>query len=317
MDTQHPSAPARAESRTAGNGHPTSGVIHENIRLTSRFTVIGNDLAQHRGLSFTAIGISVHIQSLPAGSLVDIRTLAAQSDDEGRDRIAAALDQLETHGFLRRERHRLPGGRIATRTVSCNRPGHRRAAAAPAATEPDHPAREQHPPKPSEPSKSPEPSKPPQPSKPPKPLAVPHPASASPALLQQATDLLTTLHRREPVLLLSAEDTARLAPGVATWLEREATPTAVRLALTSNLPQPLRRPAALLAHRLTALLPPPPPIPAPSTAPPVRHPLRNCDTCDHAYRGPEPGECPACKAAGQVPDSPGAAAPRPAASTER
>ncbi|MEU6815623.1 hypothetical protein [Streptomyces sp. NPDC046860] len=86
-----------------------------------------------------------------------------------------------------------------------------------------------------------------------------------------------------------------LAPGAAAWLERDLTPTAVREALTANLPrEPLTRPAAILAHRLTAQLPPPPPFRAPTPPPTTRHPLRNCDTCDHAYRSPNPDHCPTC-----------------------
>ncbi|MBO1335005.1 helix-turn-helix domain-containing protein [Streptomyces sp. VRA16 Mangrove soil] len=301
MDTQHPSAPACAEfpvarsvaGNVAGNGHPTSGVVHENVRIPTRFTVVSNDLAQHRELSATAIGISVHIQSLPAGTPVDIRSLTARFQ-EGRDRISTALNQLEAHGYLRRERHRLPNGRMATRTVSCNRPG---AAKAPDRV-PGTPAAPEPGPAPAQQSSAA--PRPPREKRRPRPLHVPHPSHPSPTLLQQATDLLATLHRREPALLLSAEDTARLAPGVAAWLEREATPTAVRHALTGNLPEPVRHPAALLAHRLTALLPPPPPFRPPALPDPTRYPLHNCDTCDHAYRGPEPGACPSCAAAGSV-----------------
>ncbi|MDW4907413.1 hypothetical protein RB628_19155, partial [Streptomyces sp. ADMS] len=130
-----------------------------------------------------------------------------------------------------------------------------------------------------------------------KPLpAVPQPAYKGQGLLQAATDLLAGLRRHDPDLLLSACDTAHLAPGVATWLERDTSPTAVRHALTSNLPpEGMRRPAALLAHRLTALLPPPAPYRAPAGPSPVRHPLQNCDGCERAFRGPEPGRCGECR----------------------
>ena len=46
-----------------------------------RFTVVGNHLAQHRELTLTAIGLAVHIQSLPEGARVDIKTLAAHFPD--------------------------------------------------------------------------------------------------------------------------------------------------------------------------------------------------------------------------------------------
>ncbi|MEU2880653.1 helix-turn-helix domain-containing protein, partial [Streptomyces sp. NPDC007070] len=58
---------------------------------------------------------------------------------------------------------------------------------------------------------------------------------------------------------------------------------------------PSRRPAALLAHRLTAQLPPPPPFRAPAAPPPVRHPLQTCESCDRAFRSPHPGHCRDCR----------------------
>ncbi|MFG2371072.1 helix-turn-helix domain-containing protein [Streptomyces sp. NPDC048504] len=282
MDTYDISAPPRAQSRHTANPHANhpnrrpnghGGLTHDNARHTTRFTVIGNHLAQHPELSALAIGLGVHIQSLPADSRVDIKTLAARFP-EGRDRIAAALRELETHGYLRRERHRIPDGRIVTRTISCNQPGSGR-------RDPHAPATPKKPKK-----HTPRKALPP----------VPRPAYPSPALIQQATDLLTGLRRHDPRLLLSACDTAHLAPGVAAWLERDVAPTAVRHALTADLPpDPLRRPAALLAHRLSAQLPPPPPFRAPAPPPAVRHPLQNCEGCDRAFRSPIPGHCHDCR----------------------
>lgn len=268
MDNQNPSA------RT----HAPGGIVHENTRHHTRFTVVGNHLAQHRDLSGLAIGLAVYIQSLPAGARADVRTLAARFP-EGTTRIAAALRELEAHGYLRRERLRTPDGRVRTRTVSCNQPG------AAAQTQ-------QHTPGPTRPSK-----------KSPRPLAVPHPEhTPGPALLRTATDLLAALHRTDARLTLSAHDVERLAPGVVAWLERDLIPSAVRHALTRDLPenQPIHRPAALIAHRLSRELPPRstgfrrPPSGEPEV-PPVRHPLRNCDVCDLAYRGPEPNRCPGCR----------------------
>ncbi|MGW0333818.1 helix-turn-helix domain-containing protein [Streptomyces sp. NPDC003011] len=281
MDTHDTSVPPHARSRDAGKNHthrytpPGSGLTHDNTRHTTRFTVIGNHLAQHPELSGLAIGLGVHIQSLPAGARVDIKTLTARFP-EGSTRIAAALRELETHGYLRRERRRVPGGRIVTRTISCNQPGSRRTddetAVRPARPTPRKPA-------------------------PRKPLpAVPRPAHPAPALLQAATDLLADLRRQAPDLLLSACDTAHLAPGVAAWLERDVSPTAVRQALTTDLPpEGLRRPAAFLAHRLSAQLPPPPPFRAPPASPAVRLPLQTCDGCDRAFRSSEPGHCRDCR----------------------
>ncbi|MDO0913940.1 helix-turn-helix domain-containing protein [Streptomyces sp. DT2A-34] len=282
MDTQNPSAPTRAQSRIAGKNHPhretpAGGLIHDNARHTTRFTVIGNHLAQHPELSALAIGLAVYIQSLPTGARTDIKTLAARFP-EGSTRIAAALRELEAHGYLRRERRRTPNGRIVTRTISCNQPGRHQ----------DHPA----------------PPRKKRPQSPRKPLpAVPQPAYPAPTLLQTATDLLADLRRHDdPRLLLSQHDTAHLAPGVAAWLERDVTPTAVRHALTTDLPPgPLCRPAALLAHRLTTQLPPPPPFRAPAPPPPVRHPFQTCEGCDRAFRSPLPGRCRDCRIHDPVP----------------
>ncbi|WP_225834048.1 helix-turn-helix domain-containing protein [Streptomyces sp. NK08204] len=280
MDNQNPSASSPAQSRVAANNHPnrrsaTGGLIHENTRHTTRFTVIGNDLAQHRTLSGLAIGIGVHIQSLPAGARVDIKTLAGRFP-EGAVRVARALRELEAEGYLRRERERLPDGRIVTRTISCNQPGRRRD--------------ECHAPKPPAPRKKQAPRK----ALP----AVPRPACTSPELLRLAIDLLAALRQDDPRLLLSESDTAHLAPGVAAWLERDVSPTAVRRALTANLPpEPLCRPAAVLAHRLTVQLPPPPPFRAPAPEPTVRDPLQNCEGCDRAFRSATPGHCRDCRPA--------------------
>ncbi|MFI0965188.1 helix-turn-helix domain-containing protein [Streptomyces sp. NPDC021080] len=282
MDTENPSAPARPQSRIPGKNHPRrrphSGVVHDNVRHTSNFTVVGNHLAQHPELSGLAIGLGLYIQSLPTGAPVDIKTLAARFP-EGATRVAAALRELEAHGYLRRTRERTPDGRIVTRTVSCNGPGRRSAPTATTAPEP--------------PARRPAPADRPRRKALP---AVPQPSNPSPVLLRTAVDLLAGLRREDPRLLLSTTDTEHLAPGVAAWLERDLTPTAVRHALTSTLPdEPLHRPAALLAHRLTAQLPPPPPFRAPAPPPALRHPLRNCDGCDRGIRAAEPGLCRDCR----------------------
>ncbi|MEV7425978.1 helix-turn-helix domain-containing protein [Streptomyces sp. NPDC091212] len=298
---------ARAAS-AASAVHP-AGVEHDNSRHTARFTVIGNHLAQHHELSLVALGLGLHIQSLPTGARVDIKTLACRFP-EGATRIAAGLRELEAHGYLRRVRERTPGGRIVTRTISCNQPAsaRHRATATVRTTEPARSPRSQAAPAPSAdaplsdegPAASaacPEPTRPAPRKK--RPLSgVPQPGYSSPDLLRAATAVLAGLRALDSRLLLSACDTAHLAPGVAAWLERDAAPAAVHHALTADLPPDgLRRPAALLAYRLTAQLPPPPPFRAPAAAPSVRHPLQNCDRCDRAFRAPEPGRCGACHTA--------------------
>ena len=120
MDTPQNTALMRALTELPGP-LPARGVIHIAIPHTDRFTVVGNDLAQHPGLSTAAVGFAVRIQSLPQGTEVGVKALAARFP-EGEKLIAAALRELEAHGYLQRARTRLPNGRIVTRTVFCNQP---------------------------------------------------------------------------------------------------------------------------------------------------------------------------------------------------
>ncbi|MET9408699.1 helix-turn-helix domain-containing protein [Streptomyces sp. NPDC002935] len=115
MGSQNLSAPSCAQPRIP------RGVTHINVRHSTRFTVVGNHLAQHRELTLSARGLALHIQSLPEGARVDIKSLAARLP-EGEMRIAAALRELEAHGYLSRRRERLPSGQIVTHTVSYNQP---------------------------------------------------------------------------------------------------------------------------------------------------------------------------------------------------
>ncbi|WP_030952235.1 DNA-binding protein [Streptomyces sp. NRRL S-481] len=308
MDTQHPSAPACAQPLNP------RGITHINTKHTARFTVVGNHLTQHRRLPLTAIGLACHIQSLPSGARVDIKTLAARFT-EGETRIAAALRELETHGYFARTRERLPNGRIVTHTISYNHPSatqtpHRTANATPPPAPPVTP-----PPALSQPAE-PEAGTEPQPGPAAEPKQAPEPPSAilKPPLPEPrtpdldrhrtATTLLATLHHHDPRLLLSERDVHSLAPSVAAWLERGARPEAVRHALTSNLPSNPRRPVSLIAYRLTELLPPeaPPAPPAPSDdthAPPPPPPFHNCEGCERAIRTPTPGSyCRDCRDAG-------------------
>ncbi|MEE1771804.1 helix-turn-helix domain-containing protein [Streptomyces sp. JV185] len=306
MDTPQISAPPRS---------PSAGVVHSNTRHTSRFTVVGNHLTQHGELSLTAIGLAAHIQSLPAGARIGIKFLAARFP-ESEARIAAALRELETHGYLKRTRDRLPSGRVVTRTVSCNQPvSDARPAAAPKPRpRPVHPTPEPPPPasasapEPAAPSAAPSvpapapaaPSAAPRPEVgesapvPPRP-PLPRPQAHDLDRHRAAAGLLADLRRHEPRLLLGEDDIRRLAPAVAAWLERDAHPDAVRRTLVADLPEPLTRPAGLLAHRLTTLLPPPLPTAPAQEAAPRRDPLQNCDGCDRAFRAPEPGHCRECR----------------------
>ncbi|MFE0778277.1 helix-turn-helix domain-containing protein [Streptomyces sp. NPDC058861] len=264
MDTQHLNA-----------GCPRAGVIHANTPQTRHYTVVGNHLAQHEHLSLTAIGLAVHIQSLPAGSPVGIKELAA-CFPEGEIRIAAALRELEAHGYLARTRVRRSDGRITTRTVSYNQP--------PGET-------------PRDPDPDPDPDPGPGPEKEPEPGPEPGPVRREAPDLPEgpAAELLLGLRRHDPRMLLSVRDVRHLVPGVEAWFARGAAPDAVRRTLLATLPDDLAHPAGLLSYRLARLLPPPLP-----TGPAVRRadPIQLCDTCEEvAFRAPEPGPCPHCRAA--------------------
>ncbi|MFD7294867.1 helix-turn-helix domain-containing protein [Streptomyces sp. NPDC059897] len=259
----------------------------------SEFTVVGHHLAQHADLSLTAIGLATHIQSLPEGSKVGIKSLAAKFP-EGEVRIAAALRELEAHGYLERIKERLPSGRIVTRTISYDKPPHLRGQAPPpeppeVAVPPEAPRTE---PKPRTPRPQRRPLRAPQPD--------PQDPEPGPATRTPAVDLLIGLRTYDPRLLLSERDVRRLAPAAAVWLARGMTPGDVKRALTAGLPtDPIRYPAALMAHRLTAFLPPelpPKPEPLPGPPAPRRLPLQNCDGCDRAFRAAGPGACRACAA---------------------
>jgi hypothetical protein len=299
MDTPQISAPSRA---------PSSGVVHIRIRHTGRFTVVGNHLTQHRELSLVAIGLAAHIQSLPDGARIGIKLLAGRFP-ESEARIAAALRELEAHGYLKRTRERLPSGRLVTRTVSYNQPA--TTDARPAMVPKPQPMPQPRPvrPAPEPPAPTPAPAPPPKTSQtsqtpkkdepasrpvPPRP-SLPRPQVHDLDRHRVAVELLTDLRRHESRLLLGEEDIRRLAPAVAAWFERDAGPDAVRRTLVADLPESLARPAGLLAHRLTALLPPPLPTAPADEAAPRRDPLQNCDGCDRAFRAPEPGHCRECR----------------------
>nr|WSW44346.1 helix-turn-helix domain-containing protein [Streptomyces sp. NBC_01001] len=320
MASQHPSAPSRASSRVRA-GTPRSGVIHVNTWHASQYTVIGNHLLQHRELSATAIGVAAYIQSLPDGAPVGIKALTERFP-EGEARIGSALRELERHGYLERRTERLPTGRVATRTYSYNKPATTSGGPPPPPDrepvpdpEPDpepDPDRDREPVPTPEADPSPGPGPGPglgsgpgsgsgrEPERGPSSAPEPDPAPEPRQLHPGAADLLAGLRRYDPRLLLAERDVVRLAPGVSTWLDRGADPEAVGLALTANLPEPMRSPASVLAYRLTALLPPR--LPQAPAARPVRRPdpFQTCDGCERAFRAPHPGRCRDCPPASAV-----------------
>lgn len=272
MTSAHSNAPSPAPSRVSG------GVIHIRTRQTSHFTVLANRLAQRAGSAVT-VGVAAYILSLPDGAPVTIDALCTHFA-EGKTALAGALRELEADGWLERRVERGPRGRIVTRTFAYDLPGATRPApgTCPEASGP-----------------SPEPTA--EPERPPR--SAPTPVTGPPS--PQAAELLATLPHRDRRLLLSEREITALAPAVTDWLARGAAPQEITEALTGGLPARLtRRPARLLAHRLSALRPPPRPAPPPRPERPPVVPLQNCDGCDRAFRADRPGHCRGCRTAGRT-----------------
>lgn len=307
---------ARSESRQAG-------VVHIRHRHETHFTVVGHHLAQHPTLSAVAIGIAVHIQSLPDGASVGVKHLCSRFP-EGEITIARALRELEAAGYLQRRRERTESGRIVSRTTFRENP---RVPAEP--LQPERPsvgprlipgprARKSVSVPPPAPVPTPVPMPAPrqaaretarEPERPERPAAgpatgprLPEPGDDTVVPLhgRTAADLLASLRLRDPRLLLSEQDVRRLVPGVCTWLDRGIAPGQITRTLTGSLPLgPIQRPARLLAYRLAEWLPPPlpaAPVASPRLPGPERPaPLRTCDGCERAFRSPVPGRCRDCR----------------------
>ncbi|MFB7517779.1 helix-turn-helix domain-containing protein [Streptomyces sp. NPDC056144] len=252
-----------------------SGLVHVNVRHTTHYTVVGNHLAQRRGMSLAAKGLATYLQSMPAGACVSVKAVAAEHKDT-EFRVAVFMRELESYGYLERVRERLPSGRFVQRTISYNRPK----------DELDLTPSPQKPPPTPPPAPEPEPDSEPEPAPLAEPLSEQH---------RPAAQLLASLRLHEPRLLLSARDVERLAPSLTAWLDRGAQADAVVRTLSACLPERLAHPAGLLAHRLTTLMPPE--LPARASAPPPRA-LQVCEECERPFRSPttDPGSlCRDCR----------------------
>ncbi len=105
--------------------HP--GAWHEEssssmrVQLTRRtraFSVLGNDVLQDPGISYPALGVLVHLLSLPDGARIDVRVLADRRAGLGRQGVANALDELvKADYYVRRTVRDSETGRIRTETL--------------------------------------------------------------------------------------------------------------------------------------------------------------------------------------------------------
>ena len=78
------------------------------IDRAEKFTIIGNTILQDPSISLKSKGIASLLFSLGDGWEFSVERLMAYSKD-GRDAVRAALLELETHGYLRREQNRARG----------------------------------------------------------------------------------------------------------------------------------------------------------------------------------------------------------------
>ncbi|MFF3410298.1 helix-turn-helix domain-containing protein [Streptomyces sp. NPDC002742] len=319
-----------------------SGVTHVREYQPDRYTIVGNHLAQHRGLSATAIGIAVHILSLPEGARVDIRSLAERFP-EGRARIGCALRELEARGYVERVRERLPSGQMVTRTYAFHAPSLTRARRE---GEPETAAAPEVPTitdlavlDPAFPGGSPSGGLPCD--------AVPEPVVAADAAhvggpvtevesaespeptaaesgqpgehRDKAEALLAGLRRTDIRLTLSGREVRRLALLVVAWFENGLGRASVIHALTDDLPLHVRNPAGFLRNRLLDSLPPALPSlpgtgeggPLLNRQPPHPSAMADCDGgCNRAFRAPFHGAwCRDCRATrpGEAPVDPASA----------
>ena len=225
--------------------------IHRSAR-TRFFTTLGNEVLRDNRLSFCARGILGHLLSLPDGQRGDIRTLADRTP-EGRERVASALRELETFGYLKRAVKRTPEGKLYTEVDVFDTPEGPSAQVAPepglpvsggldASPDGDHPANQ----------RDEEPSLP----APPAEDAGAGREGGGDEETKASADLLTRVARAEPKLSLGRGEALRLAPLVAEWRRRGASDLHVINALTIGLPSGgVYHPARFIETRLRSKMP--------------------------------------------------------------
>jgi hypothetical protein len=261
------------------------------------FTTLSNEVVRDSRLSFCARGILADLLSQPDGKRTDIRTLTAQTP-EGRERVAAAMRELERFGYLRRTRRRTPEGRVYTELEVFETPDGPSRQVMPSAGFPapgglattadgDHPVNDVD--------------------------EVPTHPVRSAADCAESTDrreerqeeeeekreeetiasaeLLARVARTEPKLSLGCGEATRLAPLVSEWRRRGASELHIVGSLTAGLPREgVHHPARFIESRLRSKMP------AERRVAPARH---ECDDCGvpilsqglcRSCRGVEPAE---------------------------
>ncbi|MCC2274639.1 hypothetical protein LKL35_04180 [Streptomyces sp. ET3-23] len=170
--------------------------------------------------------IAAHIDRLPDGAAVDIKTLARELAAYGQQAVAKALENLSKAGHLRRFREQI-GTQWVTRT-------HFSRTARDDAWWSHYLKHDTAPP------------------------------PARTASRTEAYEALAAVGRTAPRMTLSAAECAQLEPLATEWLARGATREQLIAALTGGLPEQVHSPGALARRRLTDKLPPEQPV-RPST----------------------------------------------------
>ena len=259
--------------------------IHRSARMRF-FTTLGNEVLRDNRLSFCARGILGHLLSLPDGQRGDIRTLADRTP-EGRERVASALRELETFGYLKREVKRTPEGRVYTEVDVFDTPGGPSAQVAPdpglsgsggldASPDGDHrlKERDEEPIHPAPPAEDVEAGR----------------EGDGDEESEASAALLARVARTESKLSLGRGDALRLASLVTEWRRRGASDLHVINALTAGLPRGgVHHPARFIETRLRSKMP------AERIAVPSR---LECDECGVPVAAA--GLCQSCQGAGSA-----------------
>ncbi|MFP3989029.1 hypothetical protein U9R90_16335 [Streptomyces sp. E11-3] len=268
-------------------------MLKHAISPTRFFSQTPNDIIRHPRLNGTAVRLLQWALSLPDGSRDTIQSIGEKMP-EGRMAVRKARQQLEQEGYLHTRRAQAPEtGRWTTQVLVSNvalttedeiaaafRDGRRGGQLPPSDHTPSAGRQGGQAVGASPKGENMEENT----TNPP----------ASEGALVRATAFLGRMGDRAPALRLGAPEIVRLAPLAARWLESGATEADLCQALTTDLPQPVRSPAALLSYRLTSRTPVP--------REPVQ-PLAECaDCCGPLPRGQLTGLCATC--AGVPPQAP-------------
>ncbi|MGW2633778.1 helix-turn-helix domain-containing protein [Streptomyces chattanoogensis] len=228
---------------------------------TRDFVIIPNSAARHRGLSFTARGILVHLLSLPDGAKEDVRTLADRNPGVGRRGVSKAVQELEDAGYYFRRTIRDPEtGQVWTETFVYDTPQDSPLPASPGTGAPADGNAGTLPSGVKDPStKNLEKTLPS--------LSVPKvQVPAAPAWEgfkendhqgQEAARVLARLATMDMRLRLSQRQVQELVPLAAQWLHNGASAVEITDALVHDLPAKVHSAAKLVADRLTRKLPEP------------------------------------------------------------